>query len=512
MKSKSKDRSNSNSQKSQNDDNKKGKKSQNNNKNNETINEDFEEMLMNISLKKPASGFIFFIREQYKKEKEKRNITDAMPEFSKLWKKVSDKDRQKYQKMADEDKIRYEEHLALVRKNILDKPKKENVTSYRIFLDELSEKAIEEGKDPKEARQGAAEKWKKLSDKRRDYYEEQKEKVRDLYEDLHNSNKTISGYLVFVKEQSAKAREKDKTLTLKEISELWQKTKDSTKEKYEDLANTMREEREKLRDIYEIAFGVKPRKPIGAYRFFMMDMAKQGKFDGKNPIREAGKLWKATKDSDKEKYLRMAKRDQLAYMIKKIEFNNSIKKHYTRAKSAFNFYVEEQAKKTEVPQDSGRGGLFKVLVAKWKKTDESGKKKYKQMAEDDKKRAQKDREQMKMRVYEEPKRPAQPYARFIRDRMRELSSGDTKIILSEHMSDLGEEWKKLTDKNKDKYVKEYEGDLDTYKEQLEFFKENKYYVPEGEETQKRRRKSSAGKGRSQSQKKGKSSEKSGKKK
>src|SRR4051812_44965877 len=89
------------------------------------IEEDFEEMLPTLSLKKPKNSYNFYIMEMMEKDKNVKTITDATKVYSKKWGKLSDSEKKQYEKQAEEDKERYIQHLDLVRKHILEKPIKE---------------------------------------------------------------------------------------------------------------------------------------------------------------------------------------------------------------------------------------------------------------------------------------------------------------------------------------------------------------------------------------------------
>jgi hypothetical protein len=129
-----------------------------------TIEEDFEDMIMDISLKRPKSAYNYFVQEFHTKSKSTSPITETTKEASKKWAKLKNDEKEKYQKLSEEDNQRFQEHLALVRKFIIDKPKKEKVTAYQIYIDEQVAEAIENGKDTKKAREEARLARKDLSD------------------------------------------------------------------------------------------------------------------------------------------------------------------------------------------------------------------------------------------------------------------------------------------------------------------------------------------------------------
>lgn len=472
-----------------------------------TISEDFEDILMNISLKKPRSSYAFFLQEMHGKGNSSVSITEVSHEMSKKWKKMDASDKKKYDKLAEQDQERYQRDTALVRENILKKPRKENVTAYRIFVDDYVSKAIDNNEDSKDAREEAREKWNRMSDEQRGVYEDKRVEVAELYESLRTNKKTVSGFTIFMKTKMEKARSNNHTITLKEVAELWNKTKDSHKEKYEEYAQEIKEAREKQRDQYELAFGIKPRRPLGAYKFFVMEKAKEGKLEGKNPFIEAAKLWENTTDEGREYYQRIAKKEQLAYIVKKMEYNSLNRKDSgIRAPSAFNLFVSDMQGKVSDPE----GGMFKYSYNKWLKTDTATKNKYKKRAEEEKEKFAQRKEEFKNRTYEAPKRPSNPYNRFLKYRISQLLEDKPKETASSFFGIIGEEWKNLNEKKKDKYYEAYKKDNEIYKEQMEFFNENRYYI-DSSKTERGKsqsnRSSSKFKGENRSTKKGKVSAK-----
>ena len=75
---------------------------------------------------------------------------------------------------------------------------------------------------------------------------------------------------------------------LDDITKLYKQLKPSEKRKYEIYAEKINEEREKLRNIYELIYGFKTRYPSGAYIIFLQEKAKENAI---RSINEGKKLW-----------------------------------------------------------------------------------------------------------------------------------------------------------------------------------------------------------------------------
>lgn len=434
--------------------------------------QDFEDQILNISLKKPTRAYNFYLKEM--KETRKKfandNITNISHECSKKWANLSEEQKLKYQKMQEEDEKVYKEHLALVKKYILEKPLRESATAYTIFLDEKVKKAIEEDADPKEAKKAARAEWKSMSDADKAVYEEKREKHKELYEALRRNKGRVSGYTLYIKDVLMQAKEKNEKITLIDCAEKWKKLKSSAKQKYQDYADEVREERERLRDMYEITFGIKPKRPIGAYKFFMMELAKEGKLDGKNPFVEAAKLWTQLSPEKKERYQKVAKKRQLAYIIKKEEYNSSVRKSTGKAPTGFNLFVSDMKDKVteEIPENSN---LFEYCYKKWQTVDAETKNKYNKRAEEEKVKFENRRKDMDEK-HDMPKRPITPYNRYVSERfnsVREKVGQDVNQVFKA----IADEWQELNPKVKEKYIKEYQGEQEKYKQLMEEWEETK---------------------------------------
>ncbi len=232
--------------------------------------EDFEEILLDINIKKPRNGFNFYIMEMREKHKISGGITNLTSEFANRYRELSSSELAKYEKKAEEDKKRYEEHMNLVKRFVLDKPFKENATPYSIYIDEKLREAREKGvEDLKEVKAKAKHLWEnELSLEERKEYDEKLERHHDFYNDLKKSTRPPNAYALFIQDQMAKAKEKEQTMTFKDVAEKWANTPNSVKERYSVYANEVAEDARKHRHVYELAYGIKPKLPISAFRFF----------------------------------------------------------------------------------------------------------------------------------------------------------------------------------------------------------------------------------------------------
>jgi hypothetical protein len=117
-------------------------------------------------------------------------------------------------------------------------------------------------------------------------------KENDSWWEQAKKSKHINAYAVFVQKKIEEANEKKEEIpSFKKCVKLWKQITNKEKEKYIELAEIMNEERKRMRELFEIANGIQPKKPAGAYKIFLSEKAKEGVFKGKNVIIEGRKMW-----------------------------------------------------------------------------------------------------------------------------------------------------------------------------------------------------------------------------
>ena len=421
--------------------------------------QNFEDILLDINLKKPKTSFNYFILEIREKLNIKGSITDMTTEFGEKYKDLSISEKKKFEKLAEEDKERYKKHLSLVRNFIIDKPFKENSTPYSIFLEEKSREAREDLQDLQDARKSAKIKWKTMLTKEKNIYTEKKKFLTEFYDELKNNVRPINSYNLFIRDQMANAKEKNEFLNFKQISENWKKTSLIVKEKYARYAEELSDESKKHRDLYELAYGIKPKKPISAYRYFYKELIDQGKISGVSGLKEARKLWNNLNESEKLKYLKEAKRNELAYIIKKRDFFSNNKKE--RALTAINLFISDL--KGTSKEKYSKDGFFNFAYQQWRNTDIVIKKKYESQAQKLKEEIAKDYD-IKESLQKEgiPKRPLTTYNIYTKQRLVELKKQHPEKHPRDFFCILGEEYRNLTKEEKEKLKEKAETEKDNY--------------------------------------------------
>ena len=102
--------------------------------------------------------------------------------------------------------------------------------------------------------------------KRRETRMEGSEKENDTWWEKAKHSKTINAYAVFVQKKAEEYKNKDQPFGFKDCSKLWKKTSDKEKKKFAKYAEELNEQRKKMREYFEISQGIKPKRPMGAFK------------------------------------------------------------------------------------------------------------------------------------------------------------------------------------------------------------------------------------------------------
>ena len=244
--------------------------------------DEIDEIMENITLKRPRNPYTQFCMEEVEKfksknKKDKINLREFSGECASKWKKLSDKEKAKYNDRFEQEKIKYRQDIEIVRHHLFmdyNDVVHRAPTAYRIFLNERLREGFEKNMDPKEVQKKAAEKWRKMSlDEKAEYIEKKKE--NDKFFEQAQKTRKVNPLTLFVKDAIEKAKAKNANIPkLADLAETWKSLKQSDKDKYAKYADLINEEREKVTHIYEIIHGIKPKRPAGAFRIFLQEKAK----------------------------------------------------------------------------------------------------------------------------------------------------------------------------------------------------------------------------------------------
>ena len=293
--------------------------------------DEIDEILENINLKRPRSMYTHFCLAEIEKEKKKNknkkiDLKTFSAECASKWKELPEKEKEKYKDKFEADKIKYKKDLEFVRhylfkdfNDVVRRPP----TAYRIYLNEKLREGFEKDIDPKEVQAKASRDWRMMSEEDRQIYNERKKDNDDWFEKAKNTRK-VTALSIFVQTSIQNAKNKNQEPPkLGDIAPLWKKLSSADKAKYKKYADAINEERERLQDIYELVNGVKPKKPAGAFRVFLQEKAKEKAL---HSLQEGKELWNKLSEEEKEVYLKKAHTCKLAYKYKNMIYKKKIKK------------------------------------------------------------------------------------------------------------------------------------------------------------------------------------------
>lgn len=313
----------------------KSKKSKDNSRSQFDSDEKIDQIMKDITLKRPRNAYTQFVLNEVEIIKSKNkdikiDIQNLSSSCAEKWKKMKDADKRKFAKIYEEEKVKYRSDIELVR-HYLFKDFNDTIrsapTAYRIYLNEKLRDGFEQGSDPKEVKKEATSSWMRMSEEEKKVYMDRK-KENDNWFQKAEKIKKVNPIALFIQKKIEEAKEKHKEPpTLKEIAPAWKKLSKNEKKSYEKYAQEINEEKEKLQDIYEIVHGVKPKKPAGAFRIFLQEKAKNNEIKS---LSDGHNLWKNLSEDEKEEYLTKSHRCQLAYKYKKMIYNKKIKNSFQK--------------------------------------------------------------------------------------------------------------------------------------------------------------------------------------
>ena len=435
--------------------------------------EEINDIIKDITLKQPKSSYSIYITEKLEKEREKGKIVlgEMVKKYAAIWNKLPEQVKENYQEKSNQEREKYIKDLETVKRYLIKNYFKEGATSYRIFLESKLKEGFDEDKEPKKIKEEARDEWKNMTREERSEWHEKK-RENDNWWTRAKTSRNINSYAVFVQKKIHEEKEKGNQLDFKDISKLWKKLSEKDKNKYRKYADEMNEERRQIREVYEIVHGIKPKQPAGAYRIFLTEMAKEGKFEGKNAFKEGKKLWDKTSEEEKEKYLKISHKLHLCYKYKVLLYKkNKRKMRPTKAPTAYNLFVADM--KGKAPK---KEKFFDYVKDEWEKLDEKVVKEYQRKADKFKSQYAQKMKEFNNKIFDNPKKPQTSYQLFIVQKIPELKEKNPKKTTTELMIECASEWNELDNKGKKKYEQKSKIEREIYKENVKEFEEKGYYT------------------------------------
>lgn len=451
--------------------------------------DEIDELIDQVDMKRPAKAFNHWLIEKYNEEKEKnpeKQLSDFCSEVHDQWKDVSNKEKEKYEKMFQDEKEKYEKDVLIVKNLLVQDFDEKGATAYRLFLNNRIKEATYRDENIEEAKKQASEDWKKLKPSDKAVWQNLKKENDRLWEQAQKGMK-ISGYTMFTKRQFEEAADDEKKPTFDEIGQKWQALSQKEKDAFQDEANELIKASQRAKDLLDLEKGVKPARPLGAQTYFMKDLSAQGKLKGKGKdelFKFVQDEWKKLKDPQKDVYKKQAKRAKIEYEYKKIVYkkNKRSKVEKTRAPSAMNLFAQDYANskaweklaKSKEWQESTDKNFLKKALEEYEKLPSKKKNEYIKKAQEKKEEFDKQMETFENKVFDAPKRNLNSRNIYMGERIHELCEGG--MVTAEAMAKASEEWKNLDDKKKEEYEKRAEEQKKVYAKQKKEFEAHGYFT------------------------------------
>jgi len=157
----------------------------------------------------------------------------------------------------------------------------------------------------------------------------------------------------------------------------------------------------------------------------------------------------------------MAKREKLAYEIKKRAYNSKNKLPTTP--NAYNLFVAEL--KGTASEKFSQEGFFNYAIKKWRNLDEVKKRKLEKEAKRLKEEAVKEYEEKTRIEKSAPKRALTAYNLYTRDRLPELKEKHPQMAQTDYFVIIGEEFAKISDKERYKLNQRAEKEKERFEEE-----------------------------------------------
>lgn len=424
--------------------------------------EEFFDNILDIDISKPRSGYIIFSTEQkIDYDHAKDGIGGRAAIVSEKWNKLTKKQKEVYEKKAEEDAKRYERDMGLVKKYLLNPDKlKDSRTPFALFKDIYVHDYMNDNDvDYSTASEQARIEWNSMSKSEKDAWNDQLNKEKETLKDIRNYKPGFkNAYALYVHDRIVYDG-----LSRTDATADWAKVGKKIKEKYEKKAAEENEANEKLRDLYEIANGLKPKRPRGAIAIFMAELS-QTDIETKNFLQEAHKRYKELSDDEKAYYEKQHKILQLKYSIKKNEFKKSNPEKLARSPSGYSLWLSDNKEKVKMND----GEKFNIGEFS-SKAHEAWLKEPQHVRDDYNNRAQKLKEESleATRFEDKPIRPLNPYNLFVKSYLEENRNKSLKgLTPTERMTKCGEAWHKLSDNQKKVYSDKYDKELEVYNDQM----------------------------------------------
>ena len=336
-----------------------------------------------------------FIQKQYDEAKKNKKELPKLKDIAPSWKKLSKKEKETYEKYAQELNEEKEQLQDLYEITHGVKPKRPS-GAYRIFLQEKAK-----NNEIKYLSQGH-ELWKKLTEDQKEEYLKKSHRCQLAYKYkkmiyIKQIKKILpkrpgNAYNLFLKEKKGQKVPEGQSF-LKYWSSVYEKLNPEQKAKYEEKAKKAKEEYDKKFEQFANKVFDMPKKPLSGFSFYVsekMPLLKKEKPDSllNTSIKQIAEEWQKESEEKKEEYIKKSEQDKKRFKKQFHEFKKM--GYYTQGTgNEEDENEEENKKKSSKKRSSSKKSKTSKNVSKKKSKSKSKSKKKTQKSHKSKSKSRK---------------------------------------------------------------------------------------------------------------------------
>lgn len=339
--------------------------------------DEIDEKLKNVTLLPPKTAFEFYYDEKVNNGKSnnpsKKGKQSAskqkevnLEHYKRQYEYLANASKEYYAKMEEEDAERYRNELYLVEKYLIRSYHKQGATAEQLFISNFIK--TEKDKNSKanivDIEKKALDAWKNMDFDEKHQWLLLKEENDKWWKKAQHYDE-ISTYDYFCLQKFKEAEKLNIELLVSDCEYLWKRLSEQKMQKYEKEAQEENERRKEYKEIFELEKRAFPQKGKSAYNLFVQKVASKIEENGENNsnkenidkkdnenIKEkesksinelkkvekkeskskkfnffkyVGELWSNLPSEEKEKYAKLAHREELIYLYRKKLYDDYIK-------------------------------------------------------------------------------------------------------------------------------------------------------------------------------------------
>ena len=319
----------------------------------------FFDNILDIDISKPRTPYFIFSSDC---NVEFMSIGERATAVKQKWDKLSANEKEIYFIKAEEEKSLYNRNMSLVKRNLINTDKlNDSRTPFQFFKESF---IYEFMKDPSinysTASEQAIYEWNSMTSYEQQEWKAQLQKEKsEIAQLIKTKPKSTSAYILFISDKIT-----FEGLNRSEANSEWKRISDRIKKKYEERAKEINMRNKKILDYFELANGIKPKRPSSALSIFMATLSNEKSIDTRNFVEECTLRFNSLSEDEREYYEKQAKLFQIKYQIKKEQFYKFNNGKLNKGPSGFNLFVKENKHKFK-PITNNKNEFFTQMHQHW---------------------------------------------------------------------------------------------------------------------------------------------------